>query len=277
MKLMHALRHVFNFPSQDTEHLHTLLDTCTSGILEIINTGKIIYANKAAEQLFGYERGDLAGRRTEELLPEGTHQSLAETVREFMSSADSPATFVTDTFLAVTKSGEELYVSIELTPTKTSSHGNIIATITKSEKLKSTQDRLSALNERFEIAIESAQIGVWEYVLDEQLLLWDERMFKLYDADPATFTHRIEDWSSLVHPDDLKHAMSLFEHAITNKETVNSSFRIVTPSGKKRFIKGYGHVIADAEGKAERVVGVNYDLTEQYETQRRLRDSLEAL
>lgn len=52
------------------EQLRAILDTAIDGIIAIDAKGTILSANAAADRIFGYTKGDLVGRRVNELMPE---------------------------------------------------------------------------------------------------------------------------------------------------------------------------------------------------------------
>jgi len=63
---------------------------------------------------------------------------------------------------------------------------------------KNAEQELQELSERLELAIQSAQIGIWEFDFSSNCLLWDERMLDIYGVSPEEFHGTSEDWSSRV-------------------------------------------------------------------------------
>ncbi|MCV2883606.1 PAS domain S-box protein [Aestuariibacter sp. AA17] len=257
------------------KHLHSLLDACAAGIVEITEKGLIVYANDAAIDILGYEDGGLVGLNIESLAPKHTHAAIRKNIKQFLASPIKRPLLASETFKAIKKNGKPVYIRVEVALSENEGKSRLIGTITKSDKLKVTQDRLSKLNERFHIAIESAKIGIWEYDIPSQTLIWDERMFDLYQVSPDTFNGTLEDWSRHVLPEDLKITQALMEAAVNTKTNLETHFRIHTPNGLIRHIKAHGYIICDAIDNPERIVGVNYDLTELYEAQELLQKSLE--
>ena len=58
------------------------------------------------------------------------------------------------------------------------------------------------LTERLELATRAAQIGIWDWDIPNNQLVWDDRMYALYGISPGEFGGAYEAWLNGVHPDD---------------------------------------------------------------------------
>jgi PAS domain S-box-containing protein len=67
-------------------------------------------------------------------------------------------------------------------------------------------------------------------------------------------------WLEAVHPDDLEQARLLFA-AQTKGEPVESEFRIRTPGGQEKWIRGRAFPVHDQAGQLIRVAGIAEDIT----------------
>ncbi|PZU91582.1 MAG: hypothetical protein DCE90_19530 [Pseudanabaena sp.] len=134
---------------------------------------------------------------------------------------------------------------------------------------KQAEHKLQELSERLELAIQSAQIGVWEFDISNNRLFWDERMLAIHGVSPEAFHGTYEDWSSRVHPDDLPHAQPDL-----SKEEVSYSteFRIIRPDGAVRWIMVSSFCQRNLQGELVRIVGVNLDISDRKNTELALQD-----
>ena len=124
------------------------------------------------------------------------------------------------------------------------------------------------------MAKEAAQIGVWEFNVKTGQLIWDTHMFLLYDRDPSTFTGTISEWNDVLHPDDRKMTIKAIEITVEQKKKFDTTFRILTPNKQVRYLKAYGHPVVDNNDKVCKIIGVKYDLTENFTIQENLKESL---
>ena len=117
--------------------------------------------------------------------------------------------------------------------------------------------------DRFEIAADSAGIGVWEYDPRAATLVWDERMYRLYRRERTASAEPYSLWRDNVHPDDQPRAEALLSAALRGEAEFETEFRIAWPDGEVRHLKASARVVRDADGVALRMTGVNIDVTER--------------
>ena len=129
------------------------------------------------------------------------------------------------------------------------------------------------IEERLQLATEAANLGIWDYDIQQDRLIWDQRMFQLYGLEPRIFGYRFTDWSSLVLPESLQRVKADFQALIESGRPFDVEFQIRRPSdGELRTLRGLARVIRDDQGRAIRVVGVNEDVTEFQEAQGEILD-----
>jgi diguanylate cyclase (GGDEF)-like protein len=139
-------------------------------------------------------------------------------------------------------------------------------------KLALREDEMKALSHRLEIALETSKIGVWDFNVTTDQLIWDERMRVLYDVPPARAMVGYEDWRSVIHPDDLSQAQREFAQAIDTESNYRSEFRVVWRDGTIHNIRAIGTAYRDIRGN-QKIVGVNWDVTEDFQLQAELRSA----
>lgn len=130
-------------------------------------------------------------------------------------------------------------------------------------------DNLDRLNERFALAAHAAHLGVWDWDIQKDILVWDDGMYALYGVRKADFHGAYEAWLAGVHPDDRAFCDEVSRQALQGERDYNTEFRILWPDGAVRVLRAYGLVKRDDNGAPLRMTGVNYDITERkgYEQQ----------
>ncbi|PST62281.1 diguanylate cyclase [Rhizobium sp. SEMIA4064] len=123
-----------------------------------------------------------------------------------------------------------------------------------------SEQEFQDLLRRLELALETSQIGVWEHNLNEEELLWDTQMHKLYQTGRTDRKVSSAIWLSALHPDDVERAIAEFETAITEKGFYNSQFRIILPEGKIRYLRSRAHFYEGPDG-APSFIGAEWDVT----------------
>ena len=121
---------------------------------------------------------------------------------------------------------------------------------------------LRRLQERHSIALDSAQIGIWEFDALSKEETWDDRMYELFGIDKATAGDPHSEFARGVLPEDLVKLREEIRLTMSGEIDYDTVYRVRRPDGKIRYIKGSGLVIRDQEGNPLKVIGANYDITE---------------
>ena len=117
--------------------------------------------------------------------------------------------------------------------------------------------------QRLSLATSGAGVGIWDYHVDTGQLIWDDNMFALYGIHASDFRGAYEVWIEGVHPEDRSEARLQLERAVSGEGLFDTEFRVVHPTGEVRWIKANGTVLRNTSGKALRVLGTNWDITER--------------
>jgi PAS domain S-box-containing protein len=140
-----------------------------------------------------------------------------------------------------------------------------------------TEAELQQMSMRLNLALRSANIGIWDWDIVNNILDWDEQMFALYGIDQTLIHNTYDVWLSCLHPNDTEQANKAIQEALADQADYDLEFRIVRPDGEIRFLQGNALIQRDPEGRALRMVGTNYDITDRQRTEERLRQQLETI
>lgn len=116
--------------------------------------------------------------------------------------------------------------------------------------------------ERLQLATEASGIGVWDYDLVTNELVWDDSMYAIYGIDRAAVSSLYEAWHNSVLPEDLPEQAAALQAAIEQGTSYTPCFRIRRGDGSLRYIQARARIYYDAGGKPVRLVGTNEDITE---------------
>ena len=127
----------------------------------------------------------------------------------------------------------------------------------RSEEAKSLSDK------RLNLALESANEGLWDYAPADGHMYYSPRWFAMLGYLADEFPETMETWSTLTHPDDL----ALLENALDGLKTCRErdftiEIRMLAQSSQWRWIQVRGRTVSGgAEGTAERIVGTLIDIS----------------
>ena len=117
------------------------------------------------------------------------------------------------------------------------------------------------------LATSGAGIGVWDWTMATDQLVWDDQMHALYGVRVGTpVTYGL--WRRAVHPDDIEAREAAVRAALTGAIIYPSTWRIQHPQHGERHIRASARVVRDAEGRPARMIGVNWDVTAEVMAER---------
>ncbi len=128
------------------------------------------------------------------------------------------------------------------------------------DTLRDREAQLDRLSRRLSLALDASKVGVWDYHIEKDALVWDDRMDELYGLPADGRARTYQDWSGTVHPEDLARAEAEFAEAIEVTGRYNSDYRLLLPDRGVRHIRAIGAVYREADGTSK-IVGVNWDVT----------------
>jgi two-component system, sensor histidine kinase and response regulator len=132
------------------------------------------------------------------------------------------------------------------------------------------QVELQTARDRLELATQSGGIGVWVFDVVDNTLQWDKRMYQLYGRSATDVLAPLDLWTESLHPDDLERSLKALEDALAGHQEFDVEFRIIWPDGSVHHLHGTARVQRDDQGQPLRMVGVNFDVTEQRQRERRI-------
>jgi PAS domain S-box-containing protein len=159
-------------------------------------------------------------------------------------------------------------------------HREAEARETRERALLESEARLRRSEDRMQLAVKAARLGIWDWDVDTDELTWDDSMYQLFDIPKEEAVRTPADWLRRVEPEDVERLNGEIQEAIRGDRVFSSDFRIRWRDGSIRIIRGAANTVRDANGRALRMVGVIRDMTDLSMAERELRrhrDHLEEL
>ncbi|MBI4856706.1 MAG: PAS domain S-box protein [Acetobacterium woodii] len=252
---------------ESEERFKMVFETSPAGILlTSLDDGIIIDANETYQHLFGYSHQELVGTTASEIniyLNVKDRSQVVEKLRKGEPIRNYEMNLRT-------KTGEIRIVHGTVQRINIGGRDCLVTSVYDMTSVKKLKNEIQLLNERYALAIRAAQAGIWDWDIANDVLHWDDQMYKIYDASREQFGGAYDAWLARVHPDDLAKSDLETKRAMRGEKEYNTEFRIQTANGSTRFIKAYGDVIRDSAGKPVRMVGINFDITERNRVREKL-------
>lgn len=246
-----------------------MLSALPVGVAITDTAGRLIQFNDAALDLLMTPAGEMMERQFGELglkirdargnivapsaAPVAIALESAQGVRDVELRFESPRGAREVSMSALPVDGEGLGVVIVLV--------DLSARRQSEASLRDTAERIEALNRRFAIAADAAGIGVWEYDVASQRLVWDEAMHRLHGLSPGRFDGSLAGWMECVLEYDRNRLALALQRARSGDEDLDVDLRIIRRGGDTHFVRAVARAIRAPGGSVRSLSGVCIDTT----------------
>ncbi|MFZ5967298.1 MAG: bifunctional diguanylate cyclase/phosphodiesterase [Bacillota bacterium] len=139
------------------------------------------------------------------------------------------------------------------------------------EELEKHRDALMISDQRYELAVEGANDGIWDWDLASDIFFYSLKWKTAFGYTEEELPNTYDSWKQLLHPDDKERVTREAEEYLEGKSGIyENTYRLRCKNGEYRWILSRGKAIWDGEGKAVRVAGSHTDITEFMELQETL-------
>ncbi|KAB2842865.1 MAG: PAS domain S-box protein, partial [Melioribacteraceae bacterium] len=130
---------------------------------------------------------------------------------------------------------------------------------------KKTELSLLESEERLELALKGADLGLWDWNIQNGEITYNENWAKILGYKLNEIKPRFETWQKLVHNEDYKKVRTALNNHLKGKtEFYEAEYRMLTKSGKWKWMLDKGKVFErDKNDKALRAAGTTLDITDK--------------
>ena len=259
-----------------SQEVYRLLDSTVGGLCGVDRQGRFTFINRAGAELLGYQPDELIGKDLHTCIHH-SYQDSSPYPREacpIYRAGQAGQGCQVENDVLWRRDGTSFPSEIASRPVyEAGALKGAVVTFGDITERRRAMAKVSQMAERLELATSAAQIGVWDWNISTNTLIWDDRMFALYGVQRDTFGGAYEAWLSAVHPDDRARCDAAIQQALRNEALYDIDFRVLWPNDTEHIIKATAQVFRDTDGVPQRMTGVNYDITERQRAHEALRES----
>jgi PAS domain S-box-containing protein len=143
----------------------------------------------------------------------------------------------------------------------------------ENEERRRVETRLKVSDERLRLALDSTQIGVFEWNVPTGEVYYGAGLWIILGYDPTLMPATLAAWQSLIHPEDLPVYRDCFESQVSGGAAViDLEYRVRSRAGEWRWVYVRSKSVdVDATGRPTRIIGTVQDVTARVETEHHLR------
>ena len=124
-------------------------------------------------------------------------------------------------------------------------------------------DELKETVQRLNCAAAAAQMGVWEWSIQDNCLRWDEQLAQMFDLQPERNPTQLETFFDHLHDDDRPGVEAAIKKTVSDGSPYAVRYRIFLDSGELRHIAAHGQLVYNDNNEPERLIGVCVDRTRE--------------
>lgn len=241
---------------QQKELLQTIFDHLPVMVALQDEQGHVWFVNRTWEQTLAWTPEELStsGDLFAELFPETAEREAAVA---FLQRGEA----VWQTFRIRTRNGACLVTSWASVPLDGGMRICIAQDITRQEEAAAA---LQERTERLHLALHAAHMGTWDYHLQAESVAYSPEAESLLGLLPGHFDSRKQSFYDLVHAEDRERVVQATVDAVQEGGELDIEYRIHHSLKGLRWLRSVGRVYRDATGRADHMIGLVRDVTEEY-------------
>ena len=132
-------------------------------------------------------------------------------------------------------------------------------------ELRSSEERLRLVNDRYQLAIKGAQYGLWDWDIRANKMFWAPRDASSGPSEGDAWQDPMAELRENLHPRDrdrvFKEIDAHLKHLLPG--AYDTEYRVRQPDGTYAWVHVIGQATWDAQGKPLRMAGSSVDITER--------------
>jgi PAS domain S-box-containing protein len=244
-----------------------------------IESYELIEANQEYCDLFGYDRDELADLTLDALTAD--HEGYSgERARTLIDTAVEEGEREGEWPYRL-QGGKTVWADISHRISEIRGTERVLTTVKDITERKEREERLLTVKERLDLAVEGANLGVWDWNMASDAVTFNDQFAAIIEVPADALESSISTWLDRIHPEDLPAVEDGIEaHNDGQAEYYDFEYRLQTASGDWKWVQTLGRVVERADGEPQRAVGIHISINERKRYEQRLkqqRDSLETL
>lgn len=231
---------------------------------------RFVRFNKASEQLLGYSQDELLGKNDFDFFTEEEAFFFTAKDREALERnelVDIPEEAIH------TKYGERVLHTKKIPLSDKAGNPAYLLGISEDITERKLMDQaLQSSEELLLLAVEAAQMGLWDWNIVTGTVVWSDQCKAHYGISPETpMSHEL--FLQALHPNDRDRVDAALKQAVEERTSYNDTKRTIWPDGSTHWTHSRAQVHCDSAGKPVRMVGITFDVTERKRVKQELLNS----
>ena len=255
----------------------SILESALDCIIAIDDAGRIIEFNPAAERTFGYSRDQVIGERMVDLIvPPALREAHNLGFARYLAGGEAKVLGKRIELSALRADGEIFPIEIAITGRTLDEQQVFTAYLRDITDRKRVQQALHESQERYALAMQGTNEGLWDWFADTNRLHVSPRFCAITGLKSDRAEVEPSEWLARMHPDDLEaYRKGVRAHLKGAADFLSTEFRILGHDGGYRWVRANGLGLRDEDGRVYRMAGSVADITARKQAEIELRRAKE--
>jgi diguanylate cyclase (GGDEF)-like protein/PAS domain S-box-containing protein len=255
-------RHAAESALRKSEAMYrNLVETSNDLVWSVDTEGRWTYLSPAAVlRIYGCQPGELLGREFKDVLAQEVSERDLAVFRRILGG-ESVFDYETR---HLRRDGSHVDLSFNAVPLR-DAWGAVIGATGTARDVSAEKVAAAALYETVEklrLAVDAAALMYWEWDRDADQLHWGRDPSALVGEAGGRNT-RWSEYLEIVHPEDRERYLATVGAAWEQAGVYANEYRVILQDGRVAWMSSHGKTLADASGRAHRMIGVSQDITER--------------
>jgi PAS domain S-box-containing protein len=244
--------------------LRGITDSAQDAIIMMDPKGAISFWNPAAESILGYGAEEAQGKHLHTLLtPERYLAAHRAALPEFLRTGRGNAIGKTVELAARRKDGREIAIDLSLSAVSLNGKWHAVGILRDITERKRAEQALRNSEEKFRQLAENIREVFFVLTPGGDKLIYISPAFEQVWGRTCDSVYQSPmSWAEAIHPDDRKHTEVVAARQLQG-EPIDSEYRIRTPDGQEKWIRGRTSPVRNEAGELIRIVGLAEEITER--------------
>lgn len=249
----------------------SLVNNAMDGII-MIQDEKIVFANQRALDVLGYsDFREIENTDFKAYVAPESMDLVLEKYSERLAGKDNPHQYE---LKVLNKNKNKIDAEIITSVTIYKGKRTILIYIKDISERKKIQQKIIDSEELLRLIVEQTRQMVYDLDIKTRISKRSGAVEKLTGYKLDDFNKfNMDEWTTLIHPDDRENAIGKLNKAIFEVSTYNEEYRLLCRDGSYLFIEDSGVVLPGSDGNASRIVGTMKDISDRKEAELNIQKS----
>ena len=130
-------------------------------------------------------------------------------------------------------------------------------------ELRQQQEHLRRSEERLRLALEAGRMGIWEWTIQTDQVVWSPGLETIHGLAPGKFLSTFAAYQQDIHPEDRDRVLHSIRETVEAGTQHRIEYRLIWPDGSIHWIEDRGILLNDEDGKPAGMIGVSIDISQR--------------